>query len=88
MKILKKKYIAGIYSIYNCAKFQHVCAILTSLGCPGSFDSKLQQTKTNTQKNEGTPNAFPTIYILLSYETMIRHLTLTAFASAAIIYIL
>jgi len=28
--------------------------------------------------------SFPTIYFLLSYETMIRHLTLTAFASAAI----
>jgi len=50
---------------------------------PQSFDSKLQQANTKTDENEMPfPLYFPNI---LSCETVIRYLTLTAFASVAII---
>jgi len=49
---------------------------------PQSFDSKLQQTNTKTDENG---MHFPLYFsIILSCERMIRHLTLTAFASVAI----
>jgi len=43
----------------------------------------LTQNCNKQTKNGGTRDSFP-LYILLSYETMIRYLMLTAFASVAI----
>jgi len=72
-----------IHSIYNCAKFQHDCAISDFSKLPQSFDSKLQQTNIKTDENEMPfPLYFP---IILSCEAIKHHLTLTAFASDAIL---
>jgi len=62
--------------------FENDCVIFEFSRLPQSFDSKLQQKNKKTQKTDENEMPFPP-YILLSYETMIRHLTLTAFPSMA-----
>jgi len=54
-----------------------IVLFVTSVGC---IEVLTQNCNKQTHKKRAT------MYILLSYETMIRHLTLTAFASAAIIF--
>jgi len=52
MKILKKKkIISGIHPTYNCAKFQHDCAIFYFSRLPRSFDPKIAANK-KTKEHE------------------------------------
>jgi len=72
MKILKIQ--STIVPNFNMKLF------LTSLV---GFPEQQTNKQTNAKKTEENEMPFP-LYILLSYETMIRHLMLTAFASVAI----
>jgi len=67
MTILKK-IIAGINLIYNCAKFQHDCAI---------FDSKLQQTNTQKTRDAFPFTAFASVANISFRKKQLNHKTMT-----------
>jgi len=52
MKILNENNnIAGIHSIYNCAKFYHDCDVFTSLGCPKVLTQNCNKKQAKTDEN-------------------------------------